>query len=135
MKCEMFDEKIDATPAALTAEQIKAAERARIAEQTKAFLASGGRITVVEPYKNAQHVEAIRPMTQQEDLALKKRLRLKASTALKLFYRPEKGMWQADFALSFLGLFASQEEAAQAIKAKADEMFKRTTVTRHKLVG
>jgi len=129
------DEEIEVTPAALTAEQIKAAESARIAEQTKAFLANGGSITEVEPHKNFQHAEAVRPMTQQEDLALKKRLGLKASTALKLFYRPEKGLWQADFALSFLGLFASQEEAAQAIKNKADEMFKRPIVTRHKLAG
>lgn len=129
------DEEIEVTPAALTAEQIKAAESARIAEQTKVFLAAGGKITVVEPYKNAQHAEAIRPMTQQEDLALKKRLGLKASTSIKLFYRPEKGLWQAEFALSFLGLFASQEEAAQAIKAKADEIFKRPRVTRHKLAG
>ena len=127
------DEEIEVTPTSMTAEQIKAAESARIAEQTKVFLTNGGSITVVEPYKNFQHAEAVRPITPLEDMALKKRLGLKASTALNLFYRPEKGLWQADFELSFLGLFASQEEAVQAIKAEADKMFKRTTVTRHKL--
>ena len=128
------DEEIEVTPAALTAEQIKAAESARIAEQTKAFLANGGKVISVPTNKHS-HVEAYRrPATQQEDLALKKRLGLKASDNIRLYFRPEQGKWHAEFGLQFLGLFTEEADAENAIKAKALKVFP-PTVTRHKLAG
>lgn len=103
--------------------QLKEQERQELRDLMSEFLKNGGQIIEVSPYVNCETVEAYRPMTQQEELAVKARCGLKASARMTLIYRPHERLWHATLGIWSLGLFPSQLAAEDAIRAKAKDVF------------
>lgn len=103
--------------------QLKEQERQELRDLMSEFLKNGGQIIEVPPYVNCETVKAYRPMTQQEELAVKARCGLKASARMTLIYRPHERLWHATLGIWSLGLFPSQLAAEDAIRTKAKDVF------------
>ena len=103
--------------------QIKDKERQELSDLMGTFLKNGGEVVNIPVYVNCENVEAYRPMTQQEELAVKARCGLKASARMTLIYRPQERLWHATFGIWSLGLFPSQTAAEDAIRTRAKEVF------------
>lgn len=113
--------------------QLKEQERQELRDLMSEFLKNGGQIVEVPPYVNCETIEAYRPMTQQEELAVKLRCGLKANAKMTLIYRPHERLWHATLGIWSLGFHPSQAAAEEAIRARAKEVFKDTTANGRKL--
>ena len=103
--------------------ELKKTERLEIERLTREFQKKGGEVVAVSAYANAENVDAFRPMTQQEELAVKARCGLKASARMTLIYRPHERLWHATLGILSLGLFPSQLSAEDAIRDKSKVVF------------
>lgn len=103
--------------------QLKDKERKKLSDLMATFLKNGGEVVSIPAYVNCENIEAYRPMTQQEELAVKARCGLKASAKMTLIYRPQERLWHATLGILSLGLFPSQLSAEDAIRARAKEVF------------
>jgi len=113
--------------------QMKEPERQEIRDLMSEFLKNGGQIVEVPPYVNAENIEAYRPITQQEEMAVKLRCGLKANCNMTIVYRPQDRMWQATLGIFTLGFFPSQQSAEDAIRARAKIVFADSTKNGRKL--
>lgn len=105
------------------AAQIKDKERQELQDLMAQFLKNGVEVVHVPAYVNCENVEAYRPMTQQEEMAVKARCGLKANARMTLIYRPQERLWHATLGIWSLGLFPSQTAAEDAIRIRAKEVF------------
>ena len=103
--------------------QLKNKERKKLSDLITTFLKNGGEVVSIPAYVNCENVEAYRPMTQQEELAVKLRVGLKANARRTLIYRPQERLWHATLGIWPLGLFPSQLSAEDAIRTRAKEVF------------
>lgn len=106
--------------------ELKEKERLEIERQTREFQEKGGEVVAVSAYVNAENVEAFRPMTQQEEMAVKTRCGLRANARMTLVYRPYDRMWHATLGNWSLGLFPTQLSAEDAIRDKSKVVFAET---------
>ena len=103
--------------------QLKDKERQELQDLMATFLKNGGEVVNIPTYVNCENIEAYRPMTQQEDMAVKARCGLRAGARMTLIYRPHERLWHATLGILSLGLFPSQLSAEDAIRAKAKAVF------------
>jgi hypothetical protein len=103
--------------------QLKDKERQELQDLMAQFLKNGGEVVSIPAYVNCENIEAYRPMTQQEELAVKARCGLKASARMTLIYRPQERLWHATLGIWSLGLYPSQLSAEDAIRTRAKEVF------------
>jgi len=103
--------------------QIKDKERQELQDAMSQFLKNGGHIVHVPTYANSENIEAYRPMTQQEELAVKRRCGLLARAKMTLIYRPQERLWHATLGVVSLGLHPTQESAEAAISKQAKLVF------------
>ena len=103
--------------------QIKDKERQELQDLMAQFLKNGGEVVSIPAYVNCENVEAYRPMTQQEEMAVKARCGLKASAKMTLIYRPQERLWHATLGIFSLGLHPTQELAEIAISKQAKLVF------------
>jgi hypothetical protein len=103
--------------------QLKDKERKKLSDLMDTFLKNGGEVVNIPTYVNCENIEAYRPMTQQEDMAVKARCGLRAGARMTLIYRPQERLWHATLGILSLGLFPSQLSAEDAIRARAKEVF------------
>jgi hypothetical protein len=112
---------------------MKEPERQEIRDLMSEFLKNGGQIVEVPPYVNSENLEAYRPITQQEEMAVKLRCGLKANCNMTIVYRPQDRMWQATLGIFTLGFFPSLQSAEDAIRARAKIVFADSTKNGRKL--
>ena len=102
---------------------MKEPKRHEIRDLMSEFLNKGGQIVEVPAYVSAENVDAYRPMTQQEKMAVKLRCGLKANAKMTLVYRPQERLWHATVGINSLGFHRTQQAAEAAIMRHADKVF------------